>query len=54
MISAFYLKKFNLPTDDFDTVVLIKNNEIYTESTAALLAIKNLEGFVKYLYIFLK
>ena len=48
-----YLTKYNLALDDFDTVVLIENNEIYTASTAALMIVKNLRGFVKHLYLFI-
>ncbi|WP_415249072.1 thiol-disulfide oxidoreductase DCC family protein [Sulfurimonas sp.] len=48
-----YLEKYSLPLDDFDTVILIENNKVYTASTAALMILKNLSGGVKYLYWFI-
>lgn len=49
----FYLKKYNLPTDNFDTVVLIKEDKAFTESTAVLKILKKLSHFSKYFYIFI-
>lgn len=48
-----YLTKYNLPIDDFDTVILIENDKAYTASTAVLLILKNLSGFIQYLYVFI-
>lgn len=48
-----YLNKYDLPINDFDTVILIENDEVYTLSTAALMIIKNLSGVVKYLHLFI-
>jgi len=45
-----YLKKYDLSTENFDTVVLIENNQIYLKSTAALMIIKNLSGVIQYLH----
>lgn len=47
-----YLKQYDLSTNNFDTVILIENNQVYIKSTAALMIIKNLSGIVQYLYIF--
>ncbi len=52
-IGQEYLKKHNLPLDDFDTFVLIDDGKFYVSSTAALLVAKDLNSIVKYLYIFL-
>ena len=48
-----YLNKYDLPTDDFDTVILIDKDEVFTASTAVLMIIKNLSSILKYLYIFI-
>ncbi|MFN4152261.1 MAG: thiol-disulfide oxidoreductase DCC family protein [Candidatus Sericytochromatia bacterium] len=47
-----YLKQYNLPLKDFDSVVFIENNKAYTKSNAALRVILRLDGFWKYLYGF--
>lgn len=46
-----YLKKYDLPIDDFDTVILIENDKVFTQSTAALMILKNLSGITSYLHI---
>lgn len=38
------LKRFNLPTEDFDTMVLIENNAYFNKSTAALRIARRLKG----------
>ena len=38
------LKRFKLPTDDFDTMVLIENNTYFNKSTAALRIARHLKG----------
>ncbi|MEJ2103263.1 MAG: thiol-disulfide oxidoreductase DCC family protein [Ignavibacteriaceae bacterium] len=43
-------KKFSLDTNKLETVVLIIGNRYYTKSTAALLIIKQLNGFIKILF----
>jgi len=48
-----YLKKFNLPLEDFDTFVLIDEDKFYIASTAALMVAKDLSGWVKYVYLFI-
>ena len=47
------LKKFNLPTEDFNTFVLIKNGKILKKSTAALNVVKEFPGLWKLLYAFI-
>ena len=47
------LRQHNLPLNNFNTVVLLQNNEVYTASTAALMIAKNLSGVVHYLHIFI-
>jgi len=44
------LQCFNLPADNFNSFILLKNGNIYTKSTAALMVAKDLKGAVKFLY----
>ena len=46
------LAKFNLPEDNFETFILIKDNKYFTRSSAALIIAKNLKGFWKLFYAF--
>lgn len=46
------LLRFNKNTEDFDSVILLKNNQLYQKSEAALEITKHLSGFWKYLAIF--
>ena len=46
------LKKYQRNTTDFDSVILLKNNRIFTKSKAALEIAKDLCGFWKYLSLF--
>ena len=46
------LRKFNKNTEDFDSVILLKNNTLYQKSEAALEITKYLSGFWKHLAIF--
>lgn len=45
------LKKFNLPTEDFDSFVFLNNGEYFIKSSAGLHVLKELEGAWKLLYI---
>lgn len=47
------LKKFNLPTNDFDSFVLVDGEQCYTKSSAALRVIKGFGGWWTLLYIFI-
>jgi len=47
------LKKYNLPQNDFNSFILIENNQAYTKSSAALKASKLLKGPVKVLQLFI-
>lgn len=38
------LKKFNLPTEDFTSLVLVEGDKYYTKSTAALRVSEHLDG----------
>ena len=40
-----FLKKFNLSTTDFETMILVEGNRCYKKSTAALRVAKRLDGF---------
>lgn len=44
------LKQFSLPTDDFDSFVLIKDDKYYLKSTATLHVLKELGGVWKLFY----
>jgi predicted DCC family thiol-disulfide oxidoreductase YuxK len=46
------LKKFNKNTGDFDSVILLKNNQLYQKSEAAVEIAKYLSGAWKYLSFF--
>src|SRR6478609_7099611 len=43
----------NLPVKDFNSFVLVENNNIFTRSTAALKVARKLNGFIKLLYAFI-
>lgn len=46
------LKQFNKNTDDFDSVILLKNNQLFQKSDAAIEITKHLSGAWKYLAVF--
>lgn len=47
------LKKYNLPETNFNSFVLLQNDNAYLKSTAALMVAKQLSGFIKILYAFI-
>ena len=47
------LKKFNLPTEDFDTFILVDGDKYYKRSSAALHMVKDFPGLWKLLYVFI-
>ncbi len=47
------LKQLNLSIKDFDTFVLVEEENFYIKSTAALKVIKHLSGWLKVLYPFI-
>ena len=47
------LQKFNLPVDDFDSMVLIKGDKSYRKSAAALRILKELTWPYKLFYLFI-
>lgn len=47
------LEKFALPTDDFDSFVLIDGDKCYLKSTAALRAMKEYSGPWPLMYVFI-
>lgn len=47
------LEKFALPTDDFDTFVLIDGEKCYLKSTAALRSMKEFSGLWPLMYAFI-
>ncbi len=46
------LKQFNKNTADFDSVILLKNNQLYQKSEAAIEIARHLSGAWKYLSVF--
>jgi predicted DCC family thiol-disulfide oxidoreductase YuxK len=47
------LRQFNIPLDNFNSFILLQNETVYTQSTAALKVIKQLNGAWKLLYGFI-
>lgn len=47
------LKKHQLPSEDFDSFILLENNQIYQRSTAALKVAKQLSWPLKAMYVFI-
>jgi len=47
------LKQYHLPQTELNSFVLIKNNQAYTRSTAALYVARELSGMIKLLYGFI-
>lgn len=47
------LKKYGLPTDDYNSFVLVEGERVYTQSTAALRVARKLDGAWKILYGFI-
>lgn len=47
------LKQYQLPSQNFNSFVLIQNEKAYTKSTAALMVSKQLAGITKLLYGFI-
>ncbi|MDZ7898733.1 MAG: thiol-disulfide oxidoreductase DCC family protein [Arcicella sp.] len=46
------LKQFNKNTEDFDSVILLKNSQLYQKAEAAVEVTKHLSGAWKYLAVF--
>jgi hypothetical protein len=51
-IGQAILRKFNKNTEEFDSVILLKDNQLYLKSAAALEIAKHLSGVWKYLSFF--
>lgn len=47
------LKKYNLPTEDFDSFILLEHGELYQRSTGALRVCRRLGGGWPLLYVFI-
>ena len=47
------LQRFGLPADHFESFLLLENNRLYTQSTAALRVCRQLNGLWKLLYVFI-
>ena len=45
----FFLKKHSLSSTDFNSFILVYEDQIYSKSTAALMVAKNLDGAIKLL-----
>ncbi len=47
------LSKYGLPTDDYNSFVLVEGDRVFTRSTAALRVARHLDGLWKVLYGFI-
>jgi predicted DCC family thiol-disulfide oxidoreductase YuxK len=47
------LRQFDIPVDNFNSFILLQNNTVYAQSTAALKVVKQLTGCWKLLYGFI-
>ncbi len=47
------LKKFNLNTNDFNSIILVENDKFYERSSAVLKIVKKFPGLWKLLYLFI-
>ena len=47
------LSKYGLPLNNYNSFILFVDNKIYTGSTAALMVVGKLKGFIKLLYFFI-
>ena len=47
------LKKYKLPLANFNSFILLKDDKVDTQSTAALKVAKQLKGGIKFLYVFI-
>ena len=47
-----FLRKFGLPSDEFDSIVLIQGEQYFMKSTAGLRILKELGGIWKLFYFF--
>ncbi len=47
------LERFDLPTDDYNSFVLIEDGRVFTKSTAALRVARNLDGWWRFLFVFI-
>lgn len=47
-----FLRKFGLPSDEFDSIVLIQGEQYFMKSTAGLRILKELRGIWKLFYFF--
>lgn len=47
------LEQYQLPSNHFNTIIMIQNNQLYTKSTAALRIVRKLYRLWPFLYIFI-
>lgn len=47
------LKQFNLPSENFNSFILVQNNKVYNKSTGALKVARQIKGAWSWLYIFI-
>lgn len=47
------LRKFNIPTDNWSSFVLVEGDRYFSKSTAALRLVKRLTGLWPFLYVFI-
>lgn len=47
------LKQFNLPSENFNSFILVQDNKVYNKSTGALKVARQIKGAWSWLYIFI-
>jgi predicted DCC family thiol-disulfide oxidoreductase YuxK len=47
------ISTYHPPSNDYNSFILFTDDKIYTRSTAALMVVKKLKGFVKLVYVFI-
>lgn len=47
------LNKYQLPVNNFNSFVLVQDDQVFTQSTAALKVARQMKGFWKWLYAFI-
>jgi predicted DCC family thiol-disulfide oxidoreductase YuxK len=53
VVGQHLLEQYQLPISQFDTIIMIQNNQVYTKSTAALRIVRKLYRLWPFLYIFI-
>ena len=52
-VGQLVLKKYNLPSEEYESIVLVNEDKVFTKSTAALRIAKDLNGLWSLFYFFI-